>query len=137
MTVKLIGSWKNSATLWSRNIDIQPSGRAFYFRGDYYLQKGKYVAAAEDLSVSIRMGQEAGFPGLFNLHALRGEALSKAGHYQEAVKEFTSAILLNPFPNYFHHRGLALKALGNLKASEEDFKQAGTETGPIKWQPFQ
>ncbi len=136
MTVKLIGSWKNSATLWSRNIDIQPSGRAFYFRGDYYLQKGKYVAAAEDLSVSIRMGQEAGFPGLFNLHALRGDALSKAGHYQEAVKEFTSAILLNPFPNYFYHRGLALKALGNLKASEEDFKQAGTETGPIKWQLF-
>ncbi len=136
-TVKLIGSWKNSATLWSRSIDIQPSGRAFYFRGDYYLQKGKYLAAAEDLSVSIRMGQEAGFPGLFNLHALRGDALSKARHYEEAVKEFTSAIQLNPFPNYFYHRWLALKALGNLKASEEDFKQAGTETGPITWQPFQ
>lgn len=137
MTEKLIGAWKNSETLWSRSIEIQPFGRAFYFRADHYLRTGKYLAAAEDLAVSIRMAKEAGYPGIFNLHALRGDALSKSGLHEDAVKEFTSAIQSNPLPNYFYHRGVTWKNLGELRLAEDDFKRAGTETGPIKWQEFQ
>jgi protein O-mannosyl-transferase len=137
MTEKLIGAWKNSETLWSRSIDIQPLGRAFYYRADYYMRTGNFISAAEDLSVSIRMAKEAGYPGLFNLHALRGDAFSKAGRYEDAVKEFTSAVQLNPLPNYFYHRGAALKSIGSLKEAEYDFNRAGLDNGPIKWQPFQ
>ncbi len=85
------------------------------------------------MSVSIRTGKEAGFPGEFNLHALRGDALSKAGRYEEATDEFSWAIHMNPLPNYFYHRGVALQALGKSKEAVEDFRWAGRNTGPIEW----
>ncbi|HEY3307586.1 MAG TPA: tetratricopeptide repeat protein [Desulfuromonadaceae bacterium] len=137
VSIHLIGAWKNPETLWSRVIAIQPVGRAYYHRADYRLQTGRYLEAAEDLSVSIRMGLEAGFPGVFNLHALRGDALSRAGDYGEAVRELSEAIGLNPYPNYFYHRGRALDALGKKKEAAEDFLRAGNDTGPIQWQAFQ
>jgi tetratricopeptide (TPR) repeat protein len=132
-TERLIGSWKNSEALWSRVIAIQPIGRAYYLRADYYLQKGRYPEAAEDLRTSIDMGEKAGFPEVFNLHALRGDALGKAGRYQEAVQEFSAAISLYPHPRYYFHRGMALKALGRMEESEPDLMRAGKETGPIEW----
>lgn len=137
VSVYLIGAWKNPETLWSRVITIQPVGRAYYHRADYRLQTGMYLEAAEDLSVSIRMGREAGFPGVFNLHALRGDALSRAGDYGGAVQEFSEAIVLNPLPNYFYHRGRALEALGRKNEAAEDFAKAGNDTAPIQWQAFQ
>jgi tetratricopeptide (TPR) repeat protein len=133
MTERLIGTWKNPETLWTRAIEIQPMGRAYYLRADYYLQAGRYTEAAADLSASITMGIKAGFPELFNLHALRGDALSKAGRFQEAVQEFTEAIALYPYPGYYYHRGKALQALGRQREAETDFLRAGPETGPIEW----
>lgn len=134
MTERLIGSWKTSETLWTRLIEIRPIGRAYYFRADYYLETGRFAAAADDLLVSIRIAERAGNPEVFNLYMLRGEALSKAGRYEEAVQDFSTAIEMNPQQNYFYHRGLALKALGRAKEAAEDFKRAGSATGPIEWQ---
>jgi protein O-mannosyl-transferase len=137
MTDRLIGAWKNPETLWSRSIAIQPVGRAYYYRADYRLRTGQYLAAADDLALSIEMGKRAGYPGIFNLHALRGDAFSKAGRHEEAVREFTEAIRLNPHPNYFYHRGRALEALGKTKEAQADFLQAGDEIGPVEWRSFQ
>jgi tetratricopeptide (TPR) repeat protein len=94
---------------------------------------GRYIEAADDLLMFINLVKKADFPEMFNLHALRGDALSKAGRYQEAVQEFTDAISLYPYPNYFYHRGVALGALGKEKEAEMDFLRAGTATGPIEW----
>jgi tetratricopeptide (TPR) repeat protein len=134
MTERLVGSWRNTETLWTRAITIQPVGRAYYLRADYYLQTGKYDDAAADLQISIEMGKKAGFPQLFNLHALRGDALNKAGRYQEAFREFSEAIILYPYSNYYYHRGQALNALGNKQDAEADLLRAGDATGPITWQ---
>ncbi len=136
VTVQLTGVWKNSETLWSRVIAVQPAGRAYYLRADYRQQTGRYLEAAEDLAISIQMGREAGFPGVFNLHALRGDALSRAGRYLDAVAEFSEAIRLNPDDTYFYHRGVALGALGRSTEAEKDFKRAGDATGPIVWRLF-
>jgi hypothetical protein len=128
-----IAAWKNPETLWSRVIAIQPVGRAYYLRADYYLQNGRFREAAGDLLMSIDMGRKAGYPMLYNLHALRGDALSKSGQYAEAAEEFTHAISLSPNPNYYYHRALTQKVLGNLKEAEADFLQAGDRTEPIEW----
>ncbi|RII26159.1 MAG: hypothetical protein CXR31_10650 [Geobacter sp.] len=133
MTEHLIGSWKNTETLWTRVINIKPIGRAFYFRAEYYLETGKYQAAAEDLLISIRIAERAGNPEAFNLYALRGDALRKAGRHEESVRDFTAAIERYPELNYFYHRGLALKAMGKGNEAEEDFRRAGTATGPLEW----
>lgn len=136
ITIALIGAWKNSATLWSRLIEVQPVGRAYYYRGEYYLRIGKYSEAITDLEVSIRLAQERRIPGIHNIHALLGDALSKAGRLEEAVREFTTAIALNPLPNYFYHRGVALLKSGRAAEAENDFKTAGAATGPIVWNGF-
>jgi len=136
LTEILITSWRNPETLWSRVIELRPIGRAYYYRAEYYLQKGRYLAAADDLKISIQMGKSAGFPGVFNLQALRGDALNKAGRYEDAVEEFTAAIQVNPQPTYFYHRGVALQALGRGTEAEKDFLRADGENGPITSQSW-
>lgn len=133
-TYQLIGAWKNPETLWSRVIAIQPIGRAYYLRADYFAQKGRYDEAADDLLTSITMGQKAGYNQMFNLHARRGDVLNKGRRYTEAVQEFTKAIYYYPHPTYYYHRGLALQALGRVKDAEGDFGKAGANTGVIEWQ---
>lgn len=131
MTEIQISAWKTPETLWTRVIELQPAGRAYYYRADYYMTIGKYSEAAEDLRISIQMAKSAGYPDIFNLQALRGDSLNKIGQYKEAVDEFTAAINSYPHPTYYFHRGRALEALGMVPEAAEDFKRAGDETGPI------
>lgn len=133
MTQRLIATWDNGEALWSRLIAIQPIGMAYSSRAEYYMQVGKYQEAADDLSTYQQLAQRFAFPDDFHLHALRGFALIKVGRCDEAVKELTAAINQYPSPNYFYHRGLARKSLGQLKEAEDDFTRAGNETGAIKW----
>lgn len=133
LSFRLAGAWQNAETLWTRVIEQQPAGRAFYLRAEYRMRNGRYLDAAEDLAVSIRMGESAGYPGVFYLHALRGDALSKAQRYESAVKEFSEAIRLKPYSMFLYHRGVALKALGRQSEAEDDFRQAGGENWPLDW----
>ncbi|OGU21420.1 MAG: hypothetical protein A2X85_02670 [Geobacteraceae bacterium GWF2_54_21] len=133
ITLRHISAWKNPETLWSRAIAIRPVGRAYYLRADYFLEKGRYLEAVDDLQMSIKLGKQAGFPEIFNLHALRGDAFNRIGRYAEAVEEFTQAISLYPFPDYFYHRGLALQGLGRSRDAETDFLKAGNHRGAIEW----
>ncbi len=133
ITLRHIAAWKNPETLWSRAIAIRPVGRAYYLRAEYFLRVGRYLDAADDLLKSINFGKKAGFTEIFNLHALRGDALSKAGRYEEAVQEFTNAIELYPYPDYFFHRSLALEHLDRIKEAEADYVHAGGQRGPIEW----
>lgn len=136
MSFNLIGAWRNPETLWSRVIAVKPIGRAFYLRADYRLQTGRYLEAAADLADSIAIGNRDGFPGVFNLHALRGDALSRAGRHEDAVREFTAAISMRPEPEYFYHRGIELRALGRSAEAVADFQAAGDATGPIVWKVY-
>lgn len=134
LTFNLIGAWKNSDTLWSRLISIQPLGRAYYYRGEYYLRIGKYNDAINDLQSMIRHAKVAGVPEIWKFYALLGDALSQSGRNEEAVKEYTTAIELQPAPNYYYHRGLALSKIGRVSEAEHDFRVAGSATEPIIWE---
>lgn len=133
ITLRHLAAWKNSETLWTRAIEIRPVGRAYYLRADYYLSVGRYRDAAVDLLKSIELANKAGFPEVFNLHALRGDALLKDGRPAEALEEFNRAISINPYPGYYYHRGLSLEALGRTVEANADFIRAGDATGPIEW----
>jgi len=128
-----IGTWKSTETLWSRIIDLQPTGRAFKERGLYYLSRGMNAEAGRDLAASINFARKADLEEIYKLHALRGVALFKQDLYAEAVHEFDRAISSCSDPKYFFYRGMALMALGRTKEAEADFSQAGGATGPIEW----
>jgi tetratricopeptide (TPR) repeat protein len=133
LTYRLIGVWKDTATLWSRVIDIQPVGSAYKERGLFYLVSGRYRDAIADLSRAIEIAVQLRRDDLFNLFAFRGEALGNDGRYEEAVADFSAAIAISPRPVYFYHRSLALRAAGRSAEAEADLNRAGSETGPIEW----
>lgn len=137
LSYQMIGYWRNSGTLWSRLIDVSPVGRAYYYRGAYYLETGNYEAAVKDLKESVRLAQEAGHPEIYTLYAFLGDAFRRGGRYDEAVTAFSTAISLRPVPNFYYHRGLANKSLGRVREAEKDFVRAGEEHGPIEWMGVQ
>jgi len=133
-TEQLIATWKNSGTLWTRVIQIQPIGRAYSYRAFYYLETGQYLAAAADFIVAGQRAEEAGNPAHFSYFALAGDAYNRAGSYEDAVAAFSAAIARQPLPNFFYHRGLALQALGRVQEAADDFRNAGPEKGPVDFQ---
>jgi tetratricopeptide (TPR) repeat protein len=133
MTLRLISVWQDSGTLWTRQIEIMPLGRAYTFRGRYYYSTGKYKAALNDFSIALKISQQAGREEIFNIYAYRGETLRTLGLHEEAITDFTAAINLSAHPLYFYYRGCAFKALGRLAEAEDDFSRAGNHSGPIPW----
>ena len=134
ITVRLIASWKDSDTLWSRMIDLQPGAIVYKERGIYYYSVGKYSAAINDFSTALKIAPKAWHPYLYNLLAYRGESLRSTGRYAEAIQDFTAAIVCRPLPAYYHLRGLALKGLGRSSEAEEDFRRAGPDPEKLGWQ---
>lgn len=133
MTFRLIAVWKDTGTLWTRQIDVQPLGRAYKDRGIFYYSVGRYDEALEDLSTALRIAKDLEWPDYFNLYAYHGETQRAAGRYDEAVRDFTDAIAVYPHPVYFYFRGTSLKALGRHQEAAEDFQRAGKQTGPLDW----
>jgi len=131
MTEHLITSWKNSGTLWSRVIRFNPVGRAFNYRALYFMDTGQFSAAGDDFMAAGAGAAEAGNPEAFNYYAYAGDVFNRAGRYQDAVAAFSTAIRLNPWPEYYYHRSLALQKLGQVNEAAEDLRMAGTRRGEI------
>lgn len=130
---RLIDVWSNSEALWTRVIDFEPHVVAYVSRARIHMSNEEYDAAIKDFSAAISTAPGDWKPTIHNLYAFRGEAYRLVHRYGDAVNDFSSAILKNPQPVYFKHRALALKALGQIKESNEDFMRAGTDTGPLDW----
>ncbi len=135
LTLRLIKSWENSGTLWTRQIKILPLGRAYIYRGRYLYSIGDYRSALDDFTSAIISAQQFGRDDIFNIYVYHGETLQALGLHEEAVTDFTTAIKLSPYPEYYYLRGCALKSLGRIADAEDDFRRAGTHTGPIPWFP--
>lgn len=133
LSIRLIGVWQNTVTLWTRQIAIQPFGRVFQERGLHYLASGDYEAAAADLLQAIDIANRSTSPAGFNLYAFCGEALRHAGRYEEAVTSYSKAIDMFPHPSYYHGRGLALKAIGRIEPAQKDLALAGASPPRIEW----
>jgi hypothetical protein len=135
VTQRLIGEWKNSGTFWTRVIETQPFDRAYFYRGLFFFDTGNYAAAVQDYTSTLELLNKTRSLEAFNLYAFRGEALAKAGRYEEAVRDFDAVIAIYPHRLYFYHRGNALIALGRINEGTKDLARAGQAKGQMYWFP--
>lgn len=133
VTEKLIGTWKDSGRLWTRQIAYLPFDRAYFYRGLFSVDNGTPEAAIADYTAALNLLAREQSPELFNLYAFRGEALIKSGRYAEAVNDLTVAISMYPHPLYYSQRATAFQALGKASEAAEDFKKAGEAHGQMYW----
>lgn len=133
MSLKLIPVWDSPETYWNRVIEVEPSAVVFKERALLFVSIRKYNEAVDDYTAAIRNPINVWQPYIYNLYAFRGEALSLAGRYDEAVKDLSTAIGLFQHPVYYRLRGIALKASGKENAAEDDFRRAGGEVAPLAW----
>jgi tetratricopeptide (TPR) repeat protein len=133
ITQKQIAVWDSSETMWSRVVDVDPSAIAYKERGWLFLSMGKYAAAVEDFTKALADPLPVWRPYIYNLYAFRGEALSRAGRYDEAVQDLTTAIEMLPHPVYYRLRGAAFQGSGKTAEAEADFSRAGGELAPLDW----
>ena len=72
------------------------------------------------------MHQKSGVnEGNYVFHNISGIEKADSGEYEDAIREFTKAIGLNPIDekSYFHRATLKVR-LGDLEGAREDFKMA-------------
>lgn len=137
-TVRLIGVWKDSGTMWTRVITYQPFDKAYFLRGVFYSDSGNYTAAIDDYSACLAIIAKEGMHEMYraNMLAFRGEAYTRAGLFDKALEDLSAAIEISPARQYFYFRGLALKGLGKPFEAQQDFDRAGYAYGQIQWVPF-
>jgi hypothetical protein len=135
LTFRLIAVWNNTGTLWTRQIEVQPLGRAYIYRGIYSSSIGDNNSALNDFTMAINIAQQTGRDDIFNLYAYRGEALKALGMHEAAIDAFTVAINMSQQPLYYYYRGSSYKALGRSAEAEADFRRAGNQRGSLPWFP--
>jgi tetratricopeptide (TPR) repeat protein len=108
-----------------RIIQLQPSQpgsvQAYNLRGQIYAEQGKFSLAAADFQQAAALNPKFG-----PLYAGRAQLRMAEGAYEEAIKDYTTAIRLNPSEerNYCAYRAEAYRLLGNLELALNDLAKA-------------
>lgn len=118
LTVRQEGVWKDSLSLWSREIEIYPKvPRAFNQRGVAYMELGGYAQAIDDLSNAIRL--DSGIP---RFYYNRANAYSAIGDYRSAIDDYSRAISLKPdYALAYFNRGTAYGRLTRYDEALADY----------------
>lgn len=127
LSIKQIGVWKDSLTLWSRGIAIYPDSApiAYTNRGIALGQAGKVEDAIRDLSRAIEIK-----PNMTEAYYNRALGYSFEGRNTDAIRDLTEAIRLAPaYIDAYHNRGVAYANLADYESAIEDFKKV-TELNP-------
>jgi tetratricopeptide (TPR) repeat protein len=133
MTYRQISVWRSTETFWTRVISIEPLAISYKERGRYYHMIGRYDAAIADYTAALERITATLKPYEYNFYAFRAESLRVAGRFEEAIRDYSTAIGMYPHPAYFLGRGLSLRALGRGAEADEDIRRSGTNPGPVVW----
>jgi tetratricopeptide (TPR) repeat protein len=129
-SVRQIGVWKNSETLWSHVLAHEPwNTEAYNNRASYYYDRGEYEKALADYDSALRVQ-----PSLGPAHASkrrsayfndRAVTYVRLGRYAEALADESQAISLRPMEasNYFN-RGNIYFLAGRYPEARDDFDRA-------------
>jgi tetratricopeptide (TPR) repeat protein len=120
LTVDQIKVWKNSVTLWSREIQFYDIPTARNNRGNAYITLGRYQQAINDYDAAIRID-----PRFAKAYVNRGVALTYIHEYKKALHDFNTALDLDiQDSSVYFNRGNVFKALGFYERALEDYTKA-------------
>lgn len=121
-TIKQIGIWYDSITLWSHEIKIFPESAyvAYNNRGNIYFCSNNFTQAMNDFNKAIEIN-----PWYADAYNNRGEAYNSVGKYAMAISDLNKTIELNPKnENAYTNRGEAYYNLGNYAQALKDVNKA-------------
>jgi len=120
MTVKQIGIWRDSITLWTSVIERIPSEAffAYHNRGLAYSRLGEYDKAIEDYRRAIELK-----PAYADTYSNLGIALLNKGLREDAIRNYRIAISLNPeLANAHHNLAVVLYMSGDVSEALEHYR---------------
>jgi hypothetical protein len=122
LTVKQIGIWKSSFTLWSYVIEKEP-GRvpiAYTYRGAAFEKSGQFDKALKDYEMAIALN-----PFDYTVYSNMGTLLGKLNLFARSIEYFNKAIALAPdYADAYFNRGITYVAMDQLGPGLEDFNRA-------------
>jgi tetratricopeptide (TPR) repeat protein len=130
LTVKQIGVWQNSISLWTYVINKEPvrAPLAYYNRGVFYAKKGQVDRALYDFKKTIML-DPSDYKAYYNLGVLYGSS----GLFDMAIECFSMAIVIDQ--NYdvaYLYRGTYYARTGRMEQARADYQKAcdlGNENG--------
>ena len=113
--------WRNSETLWSHALDINPNiPLAYVSRAGHYIYKRNLQAAFDDANAAIKLE-----PTNYRAFQYRAQAQYYSGKTEEALKDYDYAIKLNAHSaKLYNNRGIILYNEKEYVLALKDFDQA-------------
>lgn len=120
LTVRQTAVWRNSLSLWNRELEYYEIPVAYTGRGNAYAASGSFSQAIKDYTRAIHL--EPASAKAYNNRAL---SYAKTGNYQAALDDLHTAITLNKNDarTYFN-RGNVHKRLTMHQEAIEDYTEA-------------
>jgi len=122
MTVSQIRVWKDSVTLWTREIELYPDKvfLAYHQRALAYDGRGEFNMALRDYDRAIAMGPKYGY-----MYNNRGHAREQAGLLREAIVDLDAAAELMPdSASVYLNRAAVYLRLGEYDSALADLDRA-------------
>ena len=121
-TIKQIGVWKNSVSLWTYVIEKEP-GRvplAHTNLGNIYASEGQSDRAMEQYQIALRLK-----PNFIEAHNNLGALYASNGQLDKAIEEYQTALRLMPnFAAAHNNLGVLYKYKGQLDRAMEEYQAA-------------
>ena len=121
LTVRQIGVWRTSFTLWGEVLRHEPERVPFGWNN-----LGLAYLAADDLEQAIRSYTRAIelSPTYWAAYFNRGVAFLERGDADRALADFESGLALNPLAKIYYLRGMAFERKGDLEAARADYERS-------------
>jgi tetratricopeptide (TPR) repeat protein len=120
LTWRQTETWRNSETLWTHALEVEPSFMAYNDLGMDLLSRGNVSASIEDFRRAIENNPEYEWA-----HVNLGGAMLELGNWDEAIHEFQIALQLSPGLSNAHNGwGYALMMRNKLDPAIEHFRIA-------------
>jgi len=120
LTWRQIGIWRDTDTLWTYTIAVEPSSIAYVNLGKHLMDRGDYLWAVDQFRQAIAMK-----PDFAIAHLNLGISLGAMGKLEEAAREFRIVVNLGEMSDLAENAwGAVLGKQGKLDEAIDHFHQA-------------